>query len=89
MLSIEWDVVVFFIVGILILYGVGWLLLVPLRRVLWFLFNSIAGILSLLLLGSLGSGIGIVAVANPFSAVMTGFLGLPGLVLVLLIQNLL
>ncbi|MDR2514863.1 MAG: pro-sigmaK processing inhibitor BofA family protein [Christensenellaceae bacterium] len=89
MFSIEWDVVIFFALGILILYGVGWLLLVPLRRVLWFLFNSIAGILSLLLLGSLGSEIGIVAVANPFSALITGFLGLPGLVLVLLIQNLL
>lgn len=53
------------------------------------LLNSLAGILALLFLNSFGGFLGLTAVANPFSAVLTGFLGLPGLGLVLLIQNLL
>lgn len=89
MLAIEWEVVLFFALGVLLLYGLGWLLLVPFRRVLWFLLNSLAGILALLFLNSFGGFLGLTAVANPFSAVLIGFLGLPGLGLVLLIQNLL
>ena len=46
MLAIEWEVVLFFALGVLLLYGLGWLLLVPFRRVLWFLLNSLAGILA-------------------------------------------
>lgn len=89
MLSIEWDVVAFFALGLALLYGLGWLLLVPLRRLGWFFLNSLLGILALLLLDSVGGQIGLTAVANPFSAALTGLLGLPGLCLVLAIQNLL
>ena len=77
-LSVSWEVVLFFALGMVLLYGVGWLLLVPLKKGLWFLFNSLVG-----------QGWGIVAVINPFSAILTGFLGIPGVGLVLLIQNLL
>lgn len=89
MIAIEWEVVLFFVLGVLLLYGIGWLLLVPFRKALWFLLNSVLGIIVLLMVGHFGQGAGIVAVANPFSAIVTGFLGVPGVVLVLLVQNLL
>ncbi len=88
MLTIEWDVVLFFAVGVLLLYGLGWLLLVPFKSMLWFLGNSLAGCAALLLLQNLGGSWGLAACANPFSAVLTGFLGLPGLALTLILQNL-
>lgn len=89
MLQVEWEVVLFFAVGLLLLYGLGWLLLVPLRRLGWFFLNSLLGIFALYLLRRFGQGLGLVAAINPFSALLTGFLGLPGLCLTLLIQNLL
>ena len=55
-LSVSWEVVLFFALGIAQLAG---------------------------------GGFGLTAVINPFSAILTGFLGLPGVALVLLIQNLL
>ena len=88
-LSVSWEVVLFFALGMLLLYGVGWLLLVPLKKGLWFLFNSLVGGLLLWVAQLVGSSFGLTAVINPFSAILTGFLGLPGVALVLLIQNLL
>ena len=88
-LSVSWEVVLFFALGMLLLYGVGWLLLVPLKKGLWFLFNSLVGGLLLWMLSLLGEQIALVAVVNPFSAILTGFLGIPGVGLVLVIQNLL
>ena len=88
-LSVSWEVVLFFAIGMLLLYGVGWLLLVPLKKGLWFLFNSLVGGLLLWILSLLGEQIGLVAVVNPFSAILTGLLGIPGVGLVLVIQNLL
>ena len=41
------------------------------------------------ILSLLGERFGLVAVINPFSAILTGFLGIPGVGLVLVIQNLL
>lgn len=88
-LSISWEVVLFFALGMVLLYGVGWLLLVPLKKGLWFLFNSLVGGLVLWAVSLAGEGLGIVAMVNPFSAILTGFLGIPGVGLVLVIQNLL
>lgn len=88
-LSVSWEVVLFFALGMVLLYGVGWLLLVPLKKGLWFLFNSLVGGLMLWVVSLVGQGWGIVAVINPFSAILTGFLGIPGVGLVLLIQNIL
>ena len=89
MFVIEWDIVLFFAIGVALLYGLGWLLLVPLKRLLWFLLNSVAGVVVLLVLKAVGMPFGLQAVATPFAAVITGFLGVPGLGLVLLLQNLL
>lgn len=88
-LSVSWEVVLFFALGMLLLYGVGWLLLVPLKKGLWFLFNSLVGGLMLWMISLFGENLGIVAMVNPFSAILTGFLGIPGVGLVLVIQNLL
>ena len=83
-LSISWEVVLFFALGMALLYGVGWLLLVPFKKGLYFLFNSLVGGLLLWVASLVGGNFGLVAVINPFSAILTGFLALT-----LLIQNLL
>lgn len=88
-IAVSWEVVLFFALGMVLLYGMGWLLLVPLRKGLWFLFNSMVGGLLLWVVSLLGKHWGMVSLINPFSAILTGFLGVPGVGLVLAIQNLL
>ena len=61
-LSVSWEVVLFFALGMLLLYGVGWLLLVPLKKGLWFLFNSLVGGLLLWIAQLAGGGFGAGAV---------------------------
>lgn len=88
-IAVSWEVVLFFVLGLALLYGLGWLLLVPLRKGLWFVFNSLVGGLLLWVLSIVGESWGMVSVINPFSAILTGFFGVPGVGLVLAIQNLL
>lgn len=85
-LSIQPDVVLYFALGLALLYGLGWLLLVPLRRVLGLLVNSVLGALALLLVNLIGSGWGYAILINPFTALLVGFLGVPGVGLAALLQ---
>ncbi len=86
-LFVSWPVILYFLLGVVLLYGVGWLLMVPLKKGLFFLFNSGLGLLVLWILDFFTEKYGFSAVINPFSAILTGFLGLPGVGLALLIQN--
>ena len=88
-IAVSWEVVLFFVLGMALLYGVGWLLLVPFRKGLWFLFNSLVGGVMLWAVSLVGESWGLISVVNPFSAILTGFFGVPGVGLVLAIQNLL
>jgi inhibitor of the pro-sigma K processing machinery len=51
-----------------------------------FIINGIIGGVVLWLLNLIGGLIGISIAINPVTALMVGFLGIPGLVLILLIQ---
>ena len=88
-LFVSFPVILYFLLGVLLLYALGWLLMVPLKKGLFFLFNSGLGLLILWILGFFSEKYGFSAVINPFSAILTGFLGLPGVLLTLAIQNLL
>ena len=84
--TIPWDVVLAYAVGLVLLYVVGWLLLVPLRIILKFIYNAIIGGIILWLLNLVGGLIGITVAINPVTALIVGFLGIPGLILILLLQ---
>ena len=84
--TIPWDVVLAYAVGLVLLYVVGWLLLVPLKIILKFLYNAIIGGIVLWLLNLVGGLIGITVAINPVTALIVGFLGVPGLILILLLQ---
>ena len=84
--TIPWDVVLAYAVGLVLLYVVGWLLLVPLRIILKFIYNAIIGGIILWLLNLVGGLIGITVAINPVTALIVGFLGFPGLILFLLLH---
>ena len=51
-----------------------------------FLFNAILGGIALWLINTAGKFIGISVAINPVTALTVGFLGIPGLILILLLQ---
>ena len=59
----------------------------PIKWVLKAIVNGLIGGGLLLLAKFLGSFIGLTVTINPLSALIAGFLGLPGVILVLIIQN--
>ncbi len=85
-LQIPFDTIIAYALGLILLYLAGWLLLVPLKLLLRFLLNGIIGGVSLWLLNLVGGFIGITVAINPITALTVGFLGIPGLILILVLQ---
>ena len=84
-LNVDFQVVAFFALGLVLLYGLGWLLMVPFRMVLRFLFNGLIGGALLVLLNLFGSMFGLTVAINPLTALLAGFLGIPGVILVVVL----
>ena len=80
---VTWELVVSFALGLVLLYLIGWLLRVPMRFLWRLLAGSLLGGLALWLVGRFGSLVGFSTPLNPFTALITGALGLPGLLLVI------
>ncbi|MGI6582851.1 MAG: pro-sigmaK processing inhibitor BofA family protein [bacterium] len=75
--------------GLLLLYLIARLFFVPLRILMRLLYNGIIGGLLLWLVNLVGSFFGVTIPINPITALAAGFLGVPGVVLLLLLRNLL
>lgn len=85
-LNIEYDVLIAYVLGLLLLYIVGWLLLVPFKIVLKLLLNGIIGGVVLWIINMLSGFIGIHIALNALNALIVGVLGVPGIILLLLLQ---
>ena len=68
---------------------VGYLLLVPMRFLWRLVAGGVLGALALWLVNAFGGLMGLHVEVNPFTALAVGFLGLPGAVLVILLNLLL
>lgn len=88
-MGLPFDIIIAYALGLILLYLAGWLLLVPLKLLLRFIINGIIGGVSLWLLNLVGGLIGVTVAINPVTALIVGFLGIPGLILILLLQFLL
>jgi len=85
-LQIPFEVILAYALGLILLYVLGWLLLVPLKMILKFIYNGIIGGIVLWLLNVVGGIIGVTIAINPVNALVVGFLGIPGVILLLLLQ---
>ncbi|CDM68262.1 putative membrane protein [Clostridium bornimense] len=72
------DLIIAGIVGILLLYMVLKILKLPIK----ILINGIVGMVTLNIINYFGSYIGITLVVNIWTSLISGFLGLPGVILV-------
>lgn len=88
-LDIELSVILAYAVGLVLLYFIGWILIIPIKYLIKLIINGIIGGILLLLVNLLGGFIGIHIAINPLTAVIAGFLGVPGVILIIILQYLL
>ena len=85
-LNIPFNIIIAYAIGLIALYLIGWLLLVPLKIILKFIVNGLIGGFILFLLNYVDKFIGVSIIINPITALIVGFLGIPGIILILLLQ---
>lgn len=78
--------VVGYLLGVLIVFVVSGVFLKPIKSVGRFLINSMGGILVAVIINLAGANFGIHIGLNPFTAVVIGVLGIPGVIAVLIAQ---
>lgn len=83
-LAWDWNVIIAFVFGIFLLYLIGRLFLVPIRLILKLVYNAIIGGIMLWVVNYIGGHFGFAIAINPVTALIAGFLGLPGVVLLIL-----
>ncbi len=81
------NIIIAFALGLLLIYMMGRVMLFPLKIVFKLLINAIIGGLVLWVINYFGSFFGVHIPLNPVTALTVGFLGIPGVVLLLVIQQ--
>lgn len=84
-MGMEISVILAYALGLILLYVIGWILLVPLKFIIKLIWNGVLGGIMLFTVNLIGGIIGIQIVINPFTALVTGILGIPGVILIILI----
>ena len=88
-MRIPWELIASFAVGLALICLTGYLLLVPMKLLWRLLAGGVLGALALMLVNLVGALFGFSVSVNPFTAMAVGFLGLPGAILVIILQLLL
>lgn len=80
------NVIIAFAFGLLLLYIIGRVLLMPIRLVFKLIYNGLIGGVVLWLLNWVGAYFGFTIAINAVTALIVGFLGLPGVVLLIVFK---
>lgn len=82
-------VVIAYFIGVILLYVIGRLLLIPIRIIFNLIVNAVIGGAMLLVVNLIGSFWGVTIGINPITALIAGLLGIPGVILLLALRFLL
>ncbi len=85
-LGIDFSIVLFFGLGLVLLYLTGWLLLAPLRFIMKFIVSGLLGALFLVIINLIGGIFNVTIAINPLSALIAGYFGLPGIILLFVLK---
>ncbi|WDV45968.1 pro-sigmaK processing inhibitor BofA family protein [Clostridiaceae bacterium M8S5] len=88
-MGVELNVILAYAFGLILLYLVGWILIIPLKYIIKLLINGLIGGVVLLALNFVGKFIGFTIGINPITALVVGFLGIPGVILLLVLNYIL
>lgn len=75
-----------FLFGLVLLYIIGLILVIPLRVIFKLIINAIIGGVILFIFNLIGGLFGLSIAINPLNAIIVGLLGVPGVVLLLILQ---
>ena len=75
-----------YLVGLMLIYIVARLLFVPIKLIVRVIVNGLVGFALLWLLNWAGGFIGLHVGMNPVTALVAGFLGIPGVVLLVVLR---
>ena len=85
-MGLELSTIVAFAVGIILLYVLGLLLVIPIKIIIKLMINGVIGGITLFLVNIVGGIFGLSIGINPVTALIAGFLGFPGVVILLILQ---
>ncbi len=86
MQALDFNSVMAFAFAALLLYLIARILLVPFKLIVKLVINALIGGVLLVLFNLIGSPLGLSVGINVVTASIVGFLGIPGLILLILIQ---
>lgn len=82
-LAVSWTSVACYAVGLLALFLIGKLLVKPFKWILKLICNALLGGLLLIFVNMVGNFFDFTIVINPVTSLIAGFLGVPGVVLLI------
>ncbi len=82
----DFPVILAYIFGIILIYLVGRIFLMPIKLVFRLIYNALIGGAMLWVVNFVGGHIGFTIGINPVTALVAGFLGLPGVILLILFK---
>ena len=85
-MGLEFSTIIAFAVGLVAIYVIGLLLVVPIKIIIKLIINGIIAGITLLLVNLLGGLFGITIGINAVTASIAGFLGVPGVILLLILE---
>jgi len=85
-LGIGLQEILFFALGLMLLYFLGYIILSPFTLLMKFVLNSFLGAAVLVVINLIGQNFGVTIPLNPATALIVGFLGLPGVALLFILK---
>lgn len=82
----EFNVIFAYAFGIILIYLIGRIFLMPLKLVFRLIYNGIIGGIMLWVVNLVGGYIGFTIGINVITALVAGFLGIPGVILLILFK---
>ncbi|MBU2703762.1 inhibitor of the pro-sigma K processing machinery [Sporomusaceae bacterium BoRhaA] len=85
-IGLDLNVILAYLFGIILILFVGKIFLMPLKLVFKLLYNGVVGGIMLYVINFIGIHFGFTIALNPVTALVAGFLGIPGIVLLILFK---
>jgi inhibitor of the pro-sigma K processing machinery len=85
-MAVDYKILIAYIAGIIILFLLGKVLLVPLKVLIKLIINALIGGIVLLVINLIGGFIGFHIAFNIVSAIIVGTLGIPGVILLIVLK---
>ncbi|MGI6777164.1 MAG: pro-sigmaK processing inhibitor BofA family protein [Acetivibrionales bacterium] len=82
----DYTTIIAYIAGIIFLYILGRLFLIPMKVILKLIYNALIGGIVLIVINAVGGIFGFHLAVNIFSSLIVGMLGVPGILLLIALK---